>query len=101
MGRGAEAEPVGALSRIVLGTLAAAAAAVGIVLLVAGHEPVRGVSPTAPLTVQASFDRTIVGFGDRVNTEVVVLLDRRAVDASRVHVSENLTTLHQLAPTHV
>ncbi len=89
------------LSRVVLGTLAIAAAAVAIVLVVAGRAPVHGVTPTAPVTVRALFDRATVGFGDRVNTEVVVLLDRRAVDTSRVRVEESLTPLQQLGPPRV
>jgi hypothetical protein len=88
---------MGALNRIALGTLAAAAVAVAVVLVVAGRAPVRGVTPAAPVTVHASFDRTTVGFGDRVNAEVVVLLDRRAVDTSRVRVVANLAPLQQLA----
>jgi hypothetical protein len=92
---------VGALSRVALGTALAAAAAVGIVVLVAGRSPVQGVAPTAPLTVQASFDRTLVGFGDRLDTRVVVLFDRRTVDAFRVRVAEDLAPLQPLTPAHV
>jgi len=88
---------MGALSRVVLGTLAAAVLAVAVVLVVGGRAPVHGVTPAAPVTVRASFDRTTVGFGDRVNAEVVVLLDRRAVDSSRVRVDANLAPLQELA----
>src|SRR5713101_7549043 len=88
---------MGALTRIVLGTLAAAVVAIAVVLVVAGRAPVRGVTPTAPVTVHASFDRTTVGFGDRVNAQIFVLLDRRAVDTSRVRVDANLAPLQQLA----
>jgi hypothetical protein len=89
---------VGALSRVVLGTAFLALAAVALVVVLAGRAPVRGVAPAAPLTVQATFDRTVVGFGDRVNTSVVVLLDRKRVDPARVQVTENLAPLQPLAP---
>ncbi len=92
---------MGALSRFVLGTLALAVVAVAIVLAVATRTPTRSVAPAAPVTARASVDRTMVGFGDRVNAEVVVLLDRHAVDTSRVRIDEELAPFRQLAPTRI
>ena len=89
------------LSRIWLGTLGLAAVSVVAALVVATRGPTRSVTPSAPVTVRASFDRSVVGFGDRVSTQVVVLLDRSMVDTSRLHVAEDLAPLQQLSPTRV
>jgi hypothetical protein len=101
MGRAAPADEVGAVRGAWIATAAVAAVAVVAVLVVARGGTTRGLTPTAPVSVQASFDRTLVGFGDRVTARVVVLLDPNAVDPSRLDLQESLAPLEQLGPTRV
>jgi len=88
---------MGAVTRIaVAGTAVAGAAAAGVVLL--GHRTSSpDVAPSAPVAVRATFDPPVVQFGDPVTAQLVILLDRRAVRAQTLHVSEGLAPLTPLA----
>jgi hypothetical protein len=92
---------VGTLTRIALAAAAVAAAAVAGLLLLARGTPTPGLRPTAPLTARASFDPPVVQFGDRVVARLVVLADRRAVDAGSLRVSQDVAPLTQLGPVRV
>jgi len=92
---------VGAVRRIWAATAAIAAVAAAAALLLAAGGPTRSIQPAAALSVRAAFDRSPVSFGDRVAGHVVVLLDRRAVDTSRLRVQDDLAPLAQLAPARV
>jgi len=93
---------MGAVTRIWIGTLAAAAVAVAAVVLLAdGNEPAGSVPPRAPVTVRTAFDREAVEFGDVVTATVTVLLDRGAVGSPDIRLRENLAPLTQLGRTRV
>jgi hypothetical protein len=92
---------VGAVSRIWAATAVLAAGASAAAFLAGGGGPARSLAPTATLSVHASFDPSLVQFGDRFVGRVVVLLDRHAVDASRLRVQDDLAPLSQLGPPRV
>jgi hypothetical protein len=92
---------MGALTRVVAASIAAAAIAVAAVLLVGRSVPAHAVQPSAPLVVRASFDPPVVQFGDRVVARVVVLADRAVVDAADLRITAGLAPLAQLATPHV
>ena len=92
---------MGTLTRIALATVAAIAAAVSAVLLLGRAAPVHGLQPAAALTVRTSFDPPAAQFGDRLVARVVVLADRRALDTSRLRVTEDVAPLAQLGSARV
>jgi hypothetical protein len=80
---------MGSLTRIgVLAVLAAVAAALVFLLAHGGSAP--SLAPQRPLSVRASFDQRRIDFADRLLARVVVRLDRRRVDASRLKVRQSL-----------
>jgi hypothetical protein len=98
MGRGAPAKPVGALRRTAAVAIVVAAAAAVAVLYLGRSASLPPLAPTAPIVVRASFDPSAPGFGDRVLARVVVELDRRAVQASTLRISDGVAPLTQLGP---
>lgn len=80
--------------------LAAAAVAAVLVLLLAPGGSTPGIAPTTPTAVRASFEPALVQFGDPVTAHVVVTLDRDAVRAETLHVSDDLAPFTALAPAH-
>jgi hypothetical protein len=101
MGRAAQDEPVGPLSRIWPATLVlAVTAVVGVLLLARGTDP-PGLPPKADVAVRATLDRDTVEFGDAVTANVTVLLDRRAIGSDDVRVHASLAPLTELGRTRV
>jgi hypothetical protein len=98
MGRGAEAEPVGALTRIAVAAVAVAVGAAVLVVLLARGRPAPAVEPRAALAAHASFEPAQVQFGDPVTARVVVLVDRRAIRPDSVRLTRNVSPLTQLGP---
>jgi hypothetical protein len=89
------------MSRIAAVALAVGVAVTALVLALARTAPVHGVEPRATLTVSTSFAPSVVQFGDRVVARVVVLADRRALDTSRLHVTQDIAPLSRLPGGHV
>jgi hypothetical protein len=91
---------VGALTRLALGAVALAAAAVAALLLLARDDHSPALRPRAPLSVRATITPPLAGFGDRLVARVAVLVDPRTVDAHHVHLNLNLAPLTPLARLH-
>jgi len=83
--------------RTAAAVVATAAVAAVAALVLAHWSSAPTATPTAPLVVRASFDHPIVSFGDPVTVRVDVELDRRAVEASTLHVTTDFAPLTLLS----
>jgi hypothetical protein len=102
MGRGEEAGPLGAVTRIWIAVAAVACGAAVLVIVLARSGDTNAVAaPTAPVTVRTSLDRNAVEFGDPVTAEVLVLLDRNVVRSDDVRISAGLGPLTPLGPATI
>ena len=97
MGRTAEAEPLGALRWIWIGTVAAAVLAAGAVLLIAHDDGSGGAASASSTGIDTALDHTAVDFGDPVTASVTVSAPRGAP----VRVEQDLSPLTQLGRTRV
>jgi len=78
-----------------------AALAAVIAVLVATSSRTNDMAPPAKVSVNASFNRQAVEFGDRVDARIVVLGDRKALGSSRIRLEPGLSPLTQLSRSRV
>jgi hypothetical protein len=57
------------------------------------------VTPQRPVAARAGFDRTRMGFADRIRARIVIKLDRERVDPSKLVVSSRLFPFGPIAPS--
>lgn len=77
--------------------LLAAAIAATIAVLIAHGGSAPSIAPAAPVAVRASFDRSLVEFGDSVVARIVVTLDRAAVRPQSLQIADDLAPLTALS----
>ena len=77
--------------------LASAVAAAAVALLIAHGGSAPAVEPAALLTVRASFDRSLVDFGDAVTARVVATVDRDQVRSGTLRVQADLAPFTSLS----
>jgi hypothetical protein len=97
MGRVAEAESLGSVRWIWLGTVAVAAVAATVVLLVAHGGSSGATSPASATGIEASLDHKAIDFGDPVTASVMVSAPRDAT----IRVQQDLSPLTQLGRTRI
>jgi hypothetical protein len=91
---------VGAVRLVPVVAAVVAGAVVADVLLLTSGSPAPSIAPTAPVTVRAAFDHNVVQFGDPVTAHVVVVLDRDAVRARTLRVTDDVAPLTALSAPH-
>jgi hypothetical protein len=96
--QGTVRNPARPLSRVAVAAALLALAAVAVVLVLSGSAGVPSIAPTAPLAVSATFDPATVEFGDRLQAQVVIALDRAAVRTQTLRFTYGLAPLTPLGP---